>query len=68
MLGNLSAQYNHFSTWKKVNDEREQGVIAWETRARATCAPARLLDMVENYTLYHEGENGLEKITAKNHQ
>jgi type I restriction enzyme R subunit len=68
VLGNLSADFNHFGTWKKVNDEREQGVIAWETLVRAACTPARLLDLVENYTLYHEGENGLEKITAKNHQ
>jgi len=68
VLGNLSAPYHHFSTWKKVNDEQEKGIIAWVTLVRAACAPARLLDMVENYTLYHEGENGLEKITAKNHQ
>ncbi len=68
VLGNLSAPFTHFSAWKKVNDEQEKGIIAWETLVRATCAPARLLDLVENYTLYHEATGGLEKITAKNHQ
>ncbi|MGC9395534.1 MAG: type I restriction endonuclease subunit R [Anaerolineae bacterium] len=68
VVGNLSARFNHFSTWKKVHDEQEKGVIAWETLVRATCTPARLLDLVENYTLYHKGEGGLTKITAKNHQ
>ena len=68
LLGNFNAPYNHFSTWKKVDDEREKGVIALETLIRASCTPARLLDLVENYTLYHEGEGGPQKITAKNHQ
>jgi len=68
VIGNLSASFKHFGTWKKVLDENEQGVISLETLVRATCAPARLLDLVENFTLYHEGIGGLEKITAKNHQ
>jgi type I restriction enzyme R subunit len=68
VIGNLSAPFRHFGTWKKVADEKEQGVISLETLVRATCAPARLLDIVENFTLYHEGAKGLEKITAKNHQ
>ena len=68
LIGNLSASFKHFGTWKKVLDEDEQGVISLETLVRATCAPARLLDLVENFTLYHEGTGGLEKITAKNHQ
>ena len=67
-VGNLSAPFRHFSTWKRVNDESERGVIDLETMVRAACAPARLLDLVENYTLYHEASGGLEKITAKNHQ
>jgi type I restriction enzyme R subunit len=68
VIGNLSASFKHFGTWKKVLDENERGVISLETLVRATCAPARLLDLVENFTLYHKGNAGLEKITAKNHQ
>jgi type I restriction enzyme R subunit len=68
VLGNLSAPFRHFGPWKKVADENEEGAISLERLVRGTCTPARLLDIVENYTLYHEGSDGLEKITAKNHQ
>jgi len=68
VVGNLSASFRRFSTWKKVADERERGVISLETLVRSTCTPARLLDVVENYTLYHEGGRGLEKVTAMNNQ
>jgi type I restriction enzyme, R subunit len=67
-VGNADTPFRHFSTWKKVNDESEAGVISLETMVRGACTPARLLDLVENYTLYHEGAGGLRKITAKNHQ
>lgn len=68
LVGSFAAPWEHFNAWKKVNDEGEQGVISLETLARATCAPARLLDLAENYTVYHEGRHGVEKIVAKNHQ
>ena len=68
IIGNLSAPFRHFGTWKRVTGESERGVISLETLVRSACTPARLLDVVENYTLYHEGSRGLEKITAKNHQ
>ena len=32
------------------------------------CGPARLLDLVENFTLFQEVPGGLIKILAKNHQ
>ena len=32
------------------------------------CEPARLLDLVENFTLFQEVPGGLIKILAKNHQ
>ena len=35
---------------------------------RGTCEPARLLDLVENFTLFQEAPGGLIKIVAKNHQ
>ena len=68
VLGSFSAKWEHYNAWKKINSEGEAGVISLETLVRATCAPARLLDLVENYTLYHEGKRGAEKIVAKNHQ
>ncbi len=35
---------------------------------RGTCEPARLLDIVENFTLFEEARGGLIKLIAKNHQ
>ncbi|MBN2256494.1 MAG: type I restriction endonuclease subunit R, partial [Anaerolineaceae bacterium] len=67
-LGTLTAGWEHFSRWKKIGDEEEEGVISLETLVRGTCAPARFLDIVENYTLFHETQGGTAKIVAKNHQ
>ena len=35
---------------------------------RGVCAPARLLDLVENFTLFQDVAGGTIKLTAKNHQ
>jgi type I restriction enzyme, R subunit len=35
---------------------------------RATCAPDRLLDIVENFTVFTEEKGGRQKIVARNHQ
>ncbi len=67
-LGAVNTSWNHFAQWKKINSEGEEGVIALETMIRATCEPRRLLDLVENFSLFHEGRGGLSKIMAKNHQ
>jgi len=67
-LGTITAGWEHFSRWQKINDEGEEGVISLETLVRGVCAPARFLDIVENYTLFHETQGGMNKIVAKNHQ
>jgi len=35
---------------------------------RGTCQPARLLDLVENFTLFSEHKAGLVKVIGQNHQ
>jgi type I restriction enzyme R subunit len=35
---------------------------------RGTCAPARLLDLIQNYTLFSDAGGVLVKIIARNHQ
>ena len=35
---------------------------------RGTCDPRRLLDLVENYSIFIEAKGGLIKLVAKNHQ
>ena len=39
-----------------------------EVMLRGVCDPARLLDLVENFTLFSEERSGLRKILAQNHQ
>jgi len=67
-LGTMTAGWEHFAEWKKINNEREEGVISLDTVIRATCEPARFLDIVENFVLFEEARGGLIKVLAKNHQ
>ncbi len=67
-VGSLTAGWDHFGEWKRVDDEGERGVVSLETAIRGTCAPDRLLDLVENFTLFAEAGGGLVKLLAKNHQ
>lgn len=67
-MGSTSAPWEHFGEWKKIDDESEPGVVSLETMLRATCKPSRLLDLVENFTVYTERPGGLIKAVAKNHQ
>jgi type I restriction enzyme R subunit len=67
-IGSISAAWEHFADWKKINSEGEEGIISLDTMIRGSCEPERLLDLVENYTLFMEVQGGLIKLVAKNHQ
>jgi len=67
-MGSITAQWGHFSEWKKVADEEEPGIVSLETAVRGTCRPDRLLDLVENFTVFCEDKGGLIKLVAMNHQ
>lgn len=67
-VGSMTATWEHFNEWKRINSEGEQGRISLETTVRATCTAERLLDLAEHFTLFEEGPGGLAKLTAKNHQ
>ena len=67
-VGSVTAGWEHFAGWKQINSEGEEGVISLETMIRGTCEPARLLDLMENFTLFMEAKGGLIKLVAKNHQ
>lgn len=67
-LGSPFAPWEHFFDWKKVADEKEKGVVSLEQVLRGTCTPERLLDLIENYTVFEETRHGLIKKVAKNHQ
>ncbi|KXK55789.1 MAG: HsdR family type I site-specific deoxyribonuclease [Chlorobi bacterium OLB7] len=42
--------------------------MSLEVLLRGVCAPKRLLDLVENFTLFSQHKAGLAKIIAQNHQ
>ncbi len=67
-VGSMTAGWEHFAEWKKVGSEAEVGRVSLETMLRGVCDPERLLDLVENFTLFQEVPGGLIKLTAKNHQ
>jgi len=67
-IGSMTAGWEHFADWKRINTEGEQGGISLETVIRGTCDKARFLDLVENFSLFDESKGGLVKVTAKNHQ
>ncbi len=67
-IGTITAGFEDFSEWKKINREGEVGVVSLETTIRGTCDPTRLLDILENFLLYQEVRGGTIKILAKNHQ
>lgn len=67
-IGSITSDFEHFSEWKKINDEGEKGIISLDTVIKGIFEPTRLLDIIENFILFMEGKGGLAKIIAKNHQ
>jgi len=67
-VGSMTAGWEHFGEWKRISNEEEPGRVNLETTIRGTCEKSRLLDLVENFTLFMQVKGGLNKIVAKNHQ
>ncbi len=67
-IGSLTAKWEHFSEWKKINSEGEEGIISLDTIIRGTCEKSRLLDIVENFIFFYTAKGSLVKILGKNHQ
>jgi type I restriction enzyme R subunit len=67
-IGTITAEWEHFNEWKRISDEDEEGVISLETMQRGICDKERLLDIIENFTLFIEIKKGTAKVIAKNHQ
>lgn len=67
-VGTISADFEHFSEWKKINSEGEEGVVSLETIIKGTCEKSKFIDLLENFTLYKDAGGSLTKIIAKNHQ
>jgi type I restriction enzyme R subunit len=67
-IGSLSADWERFFEWKRIESEDEPRRVSLEVLLRGTCQPQRLLDYVENFTLFSDSKGGLVKIIAQNHQ
>ena len=67
-IGSMTAGFEHFAEWKKIDDEKESGLISLDTMIRGTCEKRKLLDLVENFTLFDERKGEVTKLVAKNHQ
>jgi type I restriction enzyme R subunit len=67
-VGSLTAAWGRFFEWKRIEREDEPRKVSLETIIRGTCDQVRLLDLVENFTLFSEHKAGLVKIIGQNHQ
>jgi len=67
-VGSLTADWNRFFEWKRIESENEPRRVSLEVMLRGTCDKTRLLDIVENFTLFSELKSGLVKIIGQNHQ
>jgi type I restriction enzyme, R subunit len=67
-VGSLTADWDRFFEWKRIEREDEPRRVSLEVMLRGTCAQHRLLDLVENFTLFSEHKAGLVKILGQNHQ
>ena len=67
-VGSLTADWERFFEWKRVEREDEPRRVSLEVMLRGTCEPTRLLDLLENFTLFSEHKAGLVKVLGQNHQ
>lgn len=67
-VGSLTADWERFFEWKRIEKENEPRRVSLEVMLRGTCDKSRLLDLVENFTLFSEHKSGLVKIIGQNHQ
>jgi type I restriction enzyme R subunit len=67
-VGSLTADWGRFFEWKRIEREDELRRVSLEVMLRGTCDPTRLLDLVENFTLFSKHKSGLVKIIGQNHQ
>jgi type I restriction enzyme R subunit len=67
-IGSITADWERFFEWKRIEREDEPRRVSLEVMIRGTCEKSRLLDLVENFTLFSEHKAGLVKVIGQNHQ
>ncbi|MBY5541119.1 type I restriction endonuclease subunit R [Rhizobium leguminosarum] len=67
VMGAAHTPYEVFASWKRLEEDSPDDP-SLETLLRATCEPARFLDLIESFVLFDEARGGLRKIVGKYHQ
>lgn len=67
-VGSLTADWDRFFEWKRIEREDEPRRVSLEVLLRGVCEPSRLLDLIENFSLFSEHKAGLVKVIGQNHQ
>ncbi len=67
LMGDGHAPFETFAAWKRLEEDGPEST-SLETLLRATCEPARFLDLIENFILFEDARGGLRKVLAKYHQ
>lgn len=67
VMGAAHAPFEVFAPWKKLEEDGPEDP-SLETLLRATCEPARFLDLIENFLLFDDVREGLRKVVGKYHQ
>ncbi len=67
-VGSLTADWERFFEWKRIEREDEPRRVSLEVMLRGTCDKGRFLDLLENFTVFSEHKAGLVKIIGQNHQ
>lgn len=66
--GTITSEWEHFGEWKRLN-EKDQGSVKAEVLLNGMLAKDRLLDLIENFTLFDGSKPGtVRKVVARNHQ
>lgn len=64
-VGSLTADWERFFEWKRIEREDEPRRVSLEAMLRGPCDRTRLLDLVENFTLFSEHNTGLVKVPGQ---
>lgn len=64
-FGTLTAHFEFFSEWKKVDNESDVPQTDFATLVRGICDKERLLDIFENYILFDESQSAKKKIVPR---
>lgn len=67
-IGTITSGFEHFKAWKRIAREDEKPQDSLEVMIRSVCDKKRLLDIVENFTVFSDQRSNTAKIVAQNHQ